>query len=246
MMLIDNTSFHVSKTCGHRFQAQGWTDRKRTMDIMQNPQAMRAAGAPLDFSERPYIVIWEVTQACDLACVHYRACAQPLRSPLALSTLEAKRLMDQVREMQVAVFILTGGDPLKRPDIYDLVEYASCIGLRPSLSPSATPLLTREAIAELKRRVLVRLAISLDGSTPALHDAFRGVTGTYARALEAVRWARELGSQSRSTAPSHGATWRTSRPWRGCSGHSTSSCGACFPGANGPRPVGRRGLSGRI
>jgi radical SAM protein len=101
--------------------------------------------------------------------------------------------MDEIREMQVPVFILTGGDPLKRPDIYDLVEYGSRIGLRPSLSPSATPALTREAIAELKRRGLARLAISLDGSTPAVHDAFRGVAGTYARALDAIRWAREIG-----------------------------------------------------
>ncbi len=163
------------------------------MEIMESLQTMSANRAHLNLNERPYIVIWEVTQACDLACVHCRACAQPLRSPLELSTPEAKQLMDQVRKMQVPVFILTGGDPLKRPDIYDLVEYGSRIGLRPSLSPSATPLLTREAIAELKRRGLARLAISLDGSTPAIHDAFRGVAGTFARALDAIRWARELG-----------------------------------------------------
>jgi MoaA/NifB/PqqE/SkfB family radical SAM enzyme len=162
------------------------------VDIMQSPQTMPAGRARLDFNERPFIVIWEVTQACELACVHCRACAQPLRSPHELSTPEAKRLMDEIREMQVPVFILTGGDPLERPDIYALVEYGSHIGLRPSLSPSATPLLTREAIAELKRRGLARLAISLDCSTPAIHDAFRGVAGTYARALDAIRWARQL------------------------------------------------------
>jgi len=160
---------------------------------MENPQTSPAPRTRPDFNERPYIVIWEVTQACELACVHCRACAQPLRSPLELSTPEAKRLMDQVREMQAPVFILTGGDPLKRPDIYDLIEYGSRIGLRPSLSPSATPLLTKEAVAELKRRGLARLAISLDGSTPAIHDAFRGVAGTFARALDAIGWARELG-----------------------------------------------------
>jgi len=160
---------------------------------MENPQTSPAPRTRPDFNERPYIVIWEVTQACELACVHCRACAQPLRSPLELSTPEAKRLMDQVREMQAPVFILTGGDPLKRPDIYDLIEYGSRIGLRPSLSPSATPLLTKEAVAEMKRRGLARLAISLDGSTPAIHDAFRGVAGTFARALDAIGWARELG-----------------------------------------------------
>lgn len=163
------------------------------MEAKQTTRMLPAARPHPDFNERPYIVIWEVTQACDLACVHCRACAQPLRSPLELSTPEAKRLMGQIREMQAPVFIMTGGDPLKRPDIYDLVGYGSSIGLRPSLSPSATPLLTREAIAELKRRGLARLAISLDGSTPAIHDAFRGVAGTFDRALDAIRCARQLG-----------------------------------------------------
>ena len=160
------------------------------MTVMETMESTLAAPA---FRGRPFIVIWEVTQACDLACVHCRACAQPLRSSLELSTDEAKRLMDEIRAMQVPVFIMTGGDPLRRPDLYELVEYAKRIGLRPSMSPSATPLLTREAIAELKQRGLARLAISLDGSTPAIHDAFRGVAGTYARALDAIHWARELG-----------------------------------------------------
>jgi radical SAM protein len=147
----------------------------------------------MDFSERPFIAIWEVTQACDLACVHCRACAQPLRSPLELSTREAERLIDEIAAMQVPVFVLTGGDPLKRPDIYRLVEYATLRGVRASLSPSATPLLTRQALAELKRRGLARLAVSLDGSNAEIHDAFRGVSGSYGRTLDAVRWARELG-----------------------------------------------------
>ena len=102
------------------------------------------AGTGLDFNERPFIVIWEATQACDLECVHCRASAQPLRSSLELSTTEAQKLIDQIAEMRVPVFVITGGDPLKRPDIYDLVEYATGRGVRTSLTPSATPLLTRE------------------------------------------------------------------------------------------------------
>lgn len=147
----------------------------------------------LDFDKRPFIVIWEVTQACDLVCVHCRACAQPLRSPLELSTAEAHRLMDDIARMRVPVFVLTGGDPLKRPDIFELVEYATGRGVRTSLTPSATPLLTREAIAELQRRGLARLALSLDGSSAEIHDAFRGVGRSYDRTLSAIRWARELG-----------------------------------------------------
>lgn len=144
-------------------------------------------------SERPFILIWEVTQACDLACLHCRACAQPQRSLLELSTLEGESLIRQVRELNIPVFVLTGGDPLKRPDIYHLVEYGTKLGVRVSLSPSATPLLTRDALAELKARGMARLAISLDGSTAALHDRFRGVAGSYERVLQAVDWAREVG-----------------------------------------------------
>jgi radical SAM protein len=147
----------------------------------------------LDFDVRPFIAIWEVTQACDLVCVHCRACAQPLRSPLELSTAEGERLIDEIAQMRVPVFVLTGGDPLKRPDIYDLVEYATTRGVRTSLTPSATPLLTQEAIARFQRRGLARLAVSLDGSTAEIHDAFRGVQGSYERTLRAIHWARELG-----------------------------------------------------
>ena len=147
----------------------------------------------VDFNERPFIAIWESTQACDLACVHCRASAQPLRSSFELSTAEAERLIDQIAELRVPVFVITGGDPLKRPDIFDLVEYATVHDVRTSLTPSATPLLTRDAIAELQRRGLARLAVSLDGSTAEIHDAFRQVSGSYVRTLPAIRWARELG-----------------------------------------------------
>jgi AdoMet-dependent heme synthase len=147
----------------------------------------------LDFNERPFIVIWETTQACDLACVHCRACAQPLRSALELSTEEAKRLIDEVKALEAPVFVLTGGDPLKRSDIFELVGYASNHGVRISLTPSATPLLTKEAIKRLKQCGLARLAISLDGPNATLHDAFRRVPGSYDWTLSAVRWAREIG-----------------------------------------------------
>ncbi len=147
----------------------------------------------MNFDEQPFLVIWETTQACDLACVHCRACAQPRRNPLELSTDEAKKLIDEVAEMHVPVFVLTGGDPLKRPDVFELVQYASTQGVRISLTPSATPLLTREAIVRLKDYGLARLAISLDGPTAESHDSFRRVPGSFDWTLQAVRWAREIG-----------------------------------------------------
>ena len=149
--------------------------------------------AGLNFNERPFIVIWETTQACDLACVHCRACAQPLRSALELNTQDAKRLIDEVKALAAPVFVLTGGDPLRRPDIFEIVEYASTHAVRISLTPSATPLLTKQAIRRLKQSGLARLAISLDGPAAEIHDAFRQVDGSYDWTLSAVRWARETG-----------------------------------------------------
>jgi AdoMet-dependent heme synthase len=154
---------------------------------------VNAQAPKINFGERPFIAIWETTQACDLVCVHCRACAQPLRSPLELTTNEAKALIDEIAQMQVPVFVLTGGDPLKRPDVYELIEYAAKLGVRASLTPSATPLLTLEAIDRLQGAGLARLALSLDGSTAEIHDAFRGVAGSFQRTLSAVRWAHEAG-----------------------------------------------------
>jgi radical SAM protein len=147
----------------------------------------------IDFDEKPFIAIWETTQACDLACVHCRACAQPARSSDELTTQEAKRLIDEIAEMAVPVFVLTGGDPLKRPDIFEIVRYAADRKVRISLTPSATPLLTREAIVKLHQAGLARLAVSLDGPTAEIHDAFRRVPGSFQWTMDAVRWAREIG-----------------------------------------------------
>ena len=111
--------------------------------------------------------------------------------PSELTTEEAKSFIRDVADLRPPIFILTGGDPLKRMDIYHLVEYAASLDLRPAMTPSVTPLLTRTAIQELKRAGLSRLAVSLDGSRPELHDAFRGVHGAFSRTLEAIYWANE-------------------------------------------------------
>ena len=147
----------------------------------------------IDFDETPYLVIWEVTQACDLSCLHCRACAQPKRHPLELSTEEGKRLIDQVADMRVPVFVLTGGDPIKRPDLFELIEHATTMGVRVSLTPSATPLLTREIVQRLQKSGLARLAVSLDGSDAGVHDSFRGMSGSFERTMQAIEWANEVG-----------------------------------------------------
>ncbi|MGC9158240.1 MAG: TIGR04053 family radical SAM/SPASM domain-containing protein [Terracidiphilus sp.] len=147
----------------------------------------------LNYDESPFLAIWEVTQSCDLACKHCRAAAQPLAHPDELTTAEGKALIDQIAAMQIPIFVFTGGDPLKRQDVFDLVRYAAGKGVHVAVTPSATPLLTREAIFRFKEAGLVRLGISLDGSTAEIHDAFRGLSGTYARTIQAIEWANEAG-----------------------------------------------------
>src|ERR1700674_6127290 len=131
-----------------------------------------------DFDVRPLLVIWEMTQACDLKCMHCRASAQPHRHPRELSTAEAFNLVDQIADMRVPIFVLTGGDPLKRPDLQAIVHYAHRRSVKTSLTPSATSLLTREAVFQLKESGLMRLALSLDGSPGQFPDGFRGAAGS--------------------------------------------------------------------
>lgn len=147
-----------------------------------------------DFDFSPYLVFYEVTRACDLVCKHCRASAQPAAHAAELDTATAKALLDQLGEFpKRPLLVFTGGDPLKRPDICDLVEHAVRAGLETAMTPSATPLVTREALAGLKDAGVARLAISIDGSDAATHDEFRGVTGTFERAVSILDWCRELG-----------------------------------------------------
>ncbi|MGA8529301.1 MAG: TIGR04053 family radical SAM/SPASM domain-containing protein [Acidobacteriaceae bacterium] len=147
----------------------------------------------LDYDRAPFLAIWETTQACDLACKHCRASAQPLAHPCQLSTGEATNLIDQIADLQVPLFVFTGGDPLKRPDIFQLIEHAARRGVHAALTPSATPLLTRDAIFRMKDSGLSRLAVSLDGSVPEIHDSIRGIPGTWQRTVDAIQFANDAG-----------------------------------------------------
>ncbi len=147
----------------------------------------------MNFDQAPMLVIWEATQACDLACVHCRASAQSERHPHELTTEQGYRLLDEIRSFGEPLMVFTGGDPLKRPDIYELIRYSVKIGLRTNVTPSATPLLTEEAIDRFKEAGVSRMAISLDGPDAPSHDDFRGVPGTFDRAMMALRHARDIG-----------------------------------------------------
>ncbi len=149
--------------------------------------------AKVDFNLNPFVVIWESTRACDLSCVHCRAAAQPRRSQFELTTEEGFKLIDDIALLKPKVFVITGGDPLKREDTYDFIAYAKKLGLEPSVTPSATPLLTDGAIALMKRRGVARLAISLDASRADLHDEFRRVPGSFDLTIRAIRAAAREG-----------------------------------------------------
>ena len=146
----------------------------------------------VDFSSAPFLVIWETTQACDLVCRHCRASAQPDRDPRELSTDEGERLLVEAAEMGTPVFILSGGDPAKRPDLHRLIRAGKDLGLRMGTIPAATPALSRELVCRLKDSGLDQMALSLDFPRADLHDAFRGVPGSFAKTMEAIEWAREV------------------------------------------------------
>ena len=154
---------------------------------------MRPDYKSVDFDRGPFLVFYELTRACDLACAHCRACAQPARHPQELSPESSRTIVDQLLGFdKPPLLVLTGGDPLKRDDVFDLTAYATSRGLRVAMTPSATPLVTRDALAKLRDAGLSRLALSLDGVDARTHDAFRRVQGSYRRTLEILAEAREL------------------------------------------------------
>ncbi len=149
-----------------------------------------------NLEEAPFLVIWEVTQACDLACAHCRASAAPWRHPLELTAEEGFRLLEDVKVFDSPLMVFTGGDPLKRPDLYALLRRSVELGLRTTVTPSATPLLTAEVIAHFQRVGVARMAISLDGPDAESHDGFRRVPGSFGRTLFALAEARRIGLET--------------------------------------------------
>jgi len=147
----------------------------------------------VDFEQSPFTVAWEITRACALACVHCRATAIPRRDPRELTTEEARTFIDQVVAIGRPILVVTGGDPMMRRDVYDLLAYAVARELRVALSPSATALVTRRALERVKEVGVSMLHISLDGSHAAAHDAFRGVAGSFDRTMRILRDCQELG-----------------------------------------------------
>lgn len=149
------------------------------------PQAMlerRAHDARLaeaDFDLAPFTIAWELTRACAFACRHCRAEAQPRRDPGELTSPEALSLIDQIKQFGNPILVITGGDPMMRRDLYDILTYAVQKGVRTALTPTTTRLVTAKALARVKEAGVRRLAISIDGPSAEAHDAFRGFRGSF-------------------------------------------------------------------
>jgi AdoMet-dependent heme synthase len=146
-------------------------------------------------SDRPFLVIWEVTKACQLACAHCRATSIPDRNPGELSTAEGCAMLDDIAAWGPPrqIVVLTGGDPFQRGDLAELVRHGASTGLSMALAPSVTPRLTRDALVEMRDAGARAISLSLDGASAATHDGFRGVDGVFEATWPAARAVVELG-----------------------------------------------------
>lgn len=164
------------------------------MGVARTPSVGSMSVKPAtDFARSPFILIWEVTQACALACRHCRAEAMDRRHPGELDLEEGKRLIEATARMGTHVMIFTGGDPLQRDDLEELIRHAKAQRLRVGTIPAATGRLVRERVLALKQAGLDQLALSLDGSDAARHDTFRQVEGSFGKTIAGAAWAREVG-----------------------------------------------------
>lgn len=150
---------------------------------------MVGAKSRLVYSDTPVLVYWELTRACELACLHCRAEAIAERDPMELGTTECHRVLEMIRHFgeRTPHLVLTGGNPLKRPDIFGLLEYASKLGLRVSVAPSGTEGLNQEVLRSMKAGGVESISLSLDGSSAKEHDGFRGIPGCFTWTVGAAR-----------------------------------------------------------
>jgi AdoMet-dependent heme synthase len=133
----------------------------------------------------PRVVAWESTRACNYACVHCRAQAQKLPDPKQLTTQESLKLVEQIAALSKPIFIISGGDPLQRNDIFEIATYATNLGLRVVMSPSGSNI-NPQIVEQMKRAGIKMVSLSIDGSAPVVHDSFRLVPGAFDLAMKAI------------------------------------------------------------
>ena len=131
------------------------------------------------------VVAWNMTRTCNLHCRHCYMDADAKRHAGELTTAEAKHFIDDLAAFRVPALLLSGGEPLVRKDFFELAEYASAHGVRPTLSTNGT-LIDEEAAKKIKAAGVAYVGVSLDGP-PHINDAFRGKDGAYAAAMRGIR-----------------------------------------------------------
>jgi AdoMet-dependent heme synthase len=158
------------------------------MSALATREGPRRARPAVNFDQRPMLVFWEVTRACLLACRHCRASATTQAPPGELSHAEGRALIEQVAGFgrPHPILILTGGDCLLRPDLFELIRYATDLGVPVALSPSVTPL-TADLIDQIAASGVKAVSISLDGAAAATHDGIRGIPGHFDATLAVLR-----------------------------------------------------------
>lgn len=147
---------------------------------------------PADTAHPCRLIAWEVTRSCNLACRHCRAEAHPEPYSGELNTREAKALIDSFRQVGNPIVIFTGGEPMLRPDLYDLVRHARSQGLTCVCAPNGT-LITADNARQLKTAGIERCSISIDGPDAASHDAFRGLPGAFDASMAGIGYLKEAG-----------------------------------------------------
>ena len=170
--------------------------------MVANPLSERAAAerslhnahmTQADFSQAPFTIAWEVTRACAYACVHCRADAMHTPDPRELTSAEAFKLIDRLADFGSPILIFTGGDPMMRRDLHELIAYATQKGLRCSLTPTATALPTTERLEKVREAGIRRIALSLDAPRAEIHDSFRQVPGSWQRTMDILHRAQAIG-----------------------------------------------------
>ncbi len=138
-------------------------------------------------------IAWEITRRCNLKCVHCRSSSElEAKGHPDFSLDEAKRVLDDISSYASPVVVLSGGEPLLRPDVFDIAEYGGAKGLRMCLATNGT-LVTEEIAERIKEADIKMVSMSLDGSTAAIHDNFRNVPGAFDGTLNAMRIFRDKG-----------------------------------------------------
>jgi len=137
-------------------------------------------------------VVWQLTRECGLGCAECTTSKAHARTH-ELTTYEAYKTIDQIAAAKPQRLVMTGGDPLARRDLFELVQYARRRGLEPAVNVSPTRRLTPESINSLRRNGGMRLIFAINGSNPQKHDGINGIDGSFANTVRALRWARDGG-----------------------------------------------------